>query len=121
MGEWSKDELYKNLTDYGNLVLLSDGEAHPLVCLEAFAAGLGVVVSEWAAANLDIRKSFIDVIPEDKISDIEYVEDTIRLNREFSVYNRDTIREYARSFDWVNVVDKHYVPVIKQLVAARNL
>ena len=121
LGEWSKDELYKNLTDYGNLVLLSDGEAHPLVCLEAFAAGLGVVVSEWAAANLDIRKSFITVIPEDKISDIEYVEDTIRLNREFSVYNRDTIREYARSFDWVNVIDKHYVPVIEQLVAERSL
>ncbi len=121
LGEWSKEQLHKNLTDYGNLVLLSDGEAHPLVCLEAFAAGLGVVVSEWAAANLDIRKSFIDVIPEDKISDIEYVEDTIRLNREFSVYNRDTIREYARSFDWVNVIDKHYIPVIEQLVAARNL
>ena len=121
LGEWSKEQLHQNLTNYGNLVLLSDGEAHPLVCLEAFAAGLGVVVSEWAAANLDIRKSFIDVIPEDKISDIEYVEDTIRLNREFSVYNRDTIREYARSFDWVNVIDKHYIPVIEQLVAARNL
>ena len=49
--EWSKDKLYNELTDYGNLVLLSDGEAHPLVCLEAFAAGLGVVVSEWAAQS----------------------------------------------------------------------
>ena len=63
LGEWSKEDLYNNLTHYGNLVLLSDGEAHPLVCLEAFAAGLGVVVSEWAAANLDVRKSFITVIP----------------------------------------------------------
>ena len=45
LGEWSKDTLYTHLTEYGNLVLLSDGEAHPLVCLEAFAAGLGVVVS----------------------------------------------------------------------------
>ena len=95
LGEWSKDELYKNLTDYGNLVLLSDGEAHPLVCLEAFAAGLGVVVSEWAAANLDIRKSFITVIPEDKISDIEYVESEIIRSREYCVYNREEIREYG--------------------------
>ena len=59
--EWSKDKLYNELTDYGNLVLLSDGEAHPLVCLEAFA-GLGVVVSEWAASNLDVSKDFITVI-----------------------------------------------------------
>ena len=42
LGEWSKKYLYENLTHYGNLVLLSDGEAHPLVCMEAFAAGLGV-------------------------------------------------------------------------------
>ena len=34
LGEWSKEVLFKNLTDYGNLVLLSDGEAHPLVCME---------------------------------------------------------------------------------------
>ena len=121
LGEWSKEELYKNLTEYGNLVLLSDGEAHPLVCLEAFAAGLGVVVSEWAAANLDIRRSFIDVIPEDKISDIEYVEDTIRLNREFSVHNRDTIREYGREFEWTNVIENHYLPVVEKLIEASKL
>ena len=27
LGEWSKEFLYNNLTEYGNLVLLSDGEA----------------------------------------------------------------------------------------------
>jgi glycosyltransferase involved in cell wall biosynthesis len=55
LGEWSKDILHKELTQYGNLVLLSDGEAHPLVCMEAIAAGLGVVVTEWGRANLEIR------------------------------------------------------------------
>ena len=34
LGEWTKDQLYKELTDYGNLVLLSDGEAHSLVIME---------------------------------------------------------------------------------------
>ena len=121
LGEWSKEDLHKNLTYYGNLVLLSDGEAHPLVCLEAFAAGLGVVVSEWAAANLDTTKKFIDVIPEDKISDIEYVEDTIRLNREFSIHNRDEIREYGREFEWTNVIKNHYLPVVERLVGASKL
>ena len=52
LGEWSKETLHNSLTEYGNLVLLSDGEAHPLVCMEAFAAGLGVVVTEWGKANL---------------------------------------------------------------------
>ena len=118
LGEWSKEELYKNLTEYGNLVLLSDGEAHPLVCLEAFAAGLGVVVSEWAAANLDVRKSFITVIPEDKISDIRYVEDHIISNRSYSIAHRDEIREYGREFEWTNVIENHYLPVVEKLVDA---
>ena len=116
LGEWSKEDLYKNLTEYGNLVLLSDGEAHPLVCLEAFAAGLGVVVSEWAAANLDIRKSFISVIPEDKISNIKYVEEEVVKNREYSIAHRDEILEYGKEFDWVNVIENHYLPVVEKLV-----
>jgi len=116
LGEWSKDVLYNYLTEYGNLILLSDGEAHPLVCLEAFAAGLGVVVSQWAAANLDIRRSFITVIPEDKISDIKYVEEHIIANREYSVEHRDEIREYAKSFEWANVVEKYYVPTMEKII-----
>ena len=121
LGEWSKEQLHKNLTEYGNLVLLSDGEAHPLVCLEAFSAGLGVVVSEWASANLDIRKSFITVIPEDKISDIRYVEDAIISNRSYSIANRAEIREYAREFEWTNVIENHYLPVVEKLVSAFKL
>ena len=61
LGEWSKKYLYQNLTHYGNLVLLSDGEAHPLVCMEAFAAGLGVVVTEWGKANLDTNKNLLQL------------------------------------------------------------
>ena len=121
LGEWSKDTLYTHLTEYGNLVLLSDGEAHPLVCLEAFASGLGVVVSQWAAANLDIRKSFITVIPEDKISDIKYVEEQIIANRNYSTENRDEIREYALTFDWKNVMENYYLPVVEKIVSLRNL
>ena len=121
LGEWRRQDVGTYLTNYGNLVLLSDGEAHPLVCLEAFAAGLGVVVSQWAAANLDIRKSFITVIPEDKISDIKYVEEQIIANREYSTENRDEIREYALTFDWKNVMENYYLPVVERIVGERNL
>ena len=95
LGEWTKDQLYKELTDYGNLVLLSDGEAHSLVIMEAFAAGLGVVISEYARANLDLDKKFITLIPEKKIKDIDYVEGQIIRNREYSIKHRDEIREYG--------------------------
>ena len=118
LGEWSKETLYNDLTKYGNLVLLSDGEAHPLVCLEAFAAGLGVVISQWAAANLDVNKDFITVIPEDKIEDVEFIDGEILRNRYYSVNNRPEILEYAKQFDWVKVIEKYYIPAIEKIISA---
>jgi len=116
LGEWSKDVLYEDLTDYGNLVLLSDGEAHPLVCMEALAAGLGVVVCEWGKANLDTNKEFITVIPEAKINDLKYVEDAIIKNREYSISHREEILEYSKEFEWTNVIEKYYLPSAKTIV-----
>ena len=116
LGEWSKEYLYDNLTNYANLVLLSDGEAHPLVCLEAFASGLGVVISEWATANLDISKNFITVIPEEKITDVDYVEQKIVENRSYSIKNREEIFEYSRLFDWEQILNTHYIPNITKLI-----
>ena len=117
LGEWSEETLYNDLTKYGNLVLLSDGEAHPLVCLEAFAAGLGVIVSQWAAANLDTSKDFISVIPEDKINDMEFIDGELVRNRYYSVNHRPEIREYAVSFSWTKVVEKYYVPAMEKIIA----
>ncbi len=116
LGEWQKEVLYQNLTDYGNLVLLSDGEAHPLVCMEAFAAGLGVVVSEWATANLDLDREFISVVPEDKIQDILFVEEVIVKNREYSIEHRQEILDYAKEFEWCTILKKHYLPNIEKIV-----
>ena len=117
LGEWSKDKLFNELTEYGNLVLLSDGEAHPLVCMEALAAGLGVVVCEWGKANLDTDKEFITIIPENKINDVDYVEQKIIENREYSVQHRDEIREYGLTFDWKNVLAEHYIPAVEEVIA----
>ena len=116
LGEWSKETLYNNLTEYGNLVLLSDGEAHPLVCMEAFAAGLGVVVTEWGKANLDSTKEFITVIPEKHINDIEFVEYEIVKNRKYSIDHRDEILSYAQTFDWVNIIKNFYLPNVDEVL-----
>jgi len=119
LGEWSKEQLYKELTDYGNLVLLSDGEAHSLVIMEAFAAGLGVVISEYARANLDLDKKFITLIPEKKIKDIDYVEGQIIRNREYSIKHRDEIREYGKQFAWKKMLKEHYLPSIEKLITEK--
>lgn len=116
LGEWSKETLYENLTDYGNLVLLSDGEAHPLVCMEALCSGLGLVISQFATANLDTSLEFIDVIPEEKINDVIYVEYIISKNRKYSTDHRTEILEYSKQFDWKNVLANHYIPNVEKII-----
>jgi len=108
IGEWKKDYLYDNLTNYANMVLLSDGEAHSLSCLEGIMAGLGLVISEYTTANLDTSLPFIDVIPEEKITDEEFVRKTIAINRQKSISMRKDIRKYAvDNFSWKVVVEKY--------------
>lgn len=115
LGEWNKTVLHEQLTNYANLVLLSDGEAHPLVCMEAMAAGLGLVISEYATANLDLSLPFIDIIPEIKINDLEYVSKVIADNQKKSVSMRPDIRSYAKeSFSWDKVIKK-YLQIIDLL------
>jgi glycosyltransferase involved in cell wall biosynthesis len=113
LGEWTKDILYNNLSCYGNLILLSDGEADPLVVKEALICGLGVVVSECASANLDLSQEFITVIPTNKLTDISYVSDEITKNRKYSIKNRERIRDYGlKLFSWKNIINK-YIQLIQ--------
>ena len=116
LGEWKKETLFENLTEYGNLVLLSDGEAHPLVVAEAFSAGLGVVLSEWATANLDLNRKFISVVPEDMIYNTKYIEHKITQNREYSIHNRQEILDYAKEFEWTRILTDYYLPNIEKVI-----
>jgi glycosyltransferase involved in cell wall biosynthesis len=108
LGEWNKETLYENTTNYANLILLSEGEADPLVTKEALMAGLGLVLSECACANLDRNRPFITVIPNDKLEDLDYVNKAIIENRQSSIEYRENIRDYAiAQFAWSNVIDKY--------------
>jgi len=114
-GEQSKQDIMDNLTSYANMVLLSSGEAHPFVCLEGMAAGLGLVLSEQSTANLDLSQPFITVIPDDKLEDISYLKDKIQENRKISISMRNEIREYCRTnFDWSSII-KQYKEIINKL------
>jgi len=108
IGELTKDQIYSGLTDYANMILLSTGEAHSLSCIEGLAAGLGLVISEFATANLDTDKPFITVIPEEKVHDVDYLREKIEENREASLASRSEIRQYAiDNFDWPNIIKKY--------------
>jgi glycosyltransferase involved in cell wall biosynthesis len=114
LGEWTKDKLYKELSKYSNLVLLSDGEAHPLVCCEALICGLGLVVSEYASGNLDRSLPFIEIIPNDKLHDLDYVSESIRRNQGISNRMRPEIRKYGlANFDWTKLVKKYTETISK--------
>ena len=115
LGMWSKTDVYEKMTDSANLILLSVSEAHPLVCMEALSSGLGLVISEKSAANLDINKKFISIIPESKIGDYNYIKNTIESNRAYSVQNRNEIYEYSQLFDWKEVT-KQYLDIVQSLV-----
>jgi hypothetical protein len=113
LGEWTKDVLYANLTNYANLVLLSDGEADPLVVKEALVAGLGVVVSECAAANLDTSQPFISVVTASQWGNVQLIDSIIDENRKMSIKCRADIRIYSKRFWWSFLVPKYSELVCK--------
>jgi len=109
LGKWARETLYGHLSDYANLVILSKVEVGaPLVVLEALVCGLGVVVSTAASANLDTKLPWITVIPDEKITDVAFVEAEIARNREISLRHREQIREYGiGNFAWEKLVPRY--------------
>lgn len=121
LGIWTREHLYAHLSDYANLVILSRAEsAAPLVVLEALVCGLGVVVSAGAAANLDTRLPWVSVIPEAKITDVEFVAAEIARNREIALRHREQIRAHAiADFSWEKQVFR-YADLCMQLHAEQR-
>ena len=120
LGEWSKSELHENLTRFANLVLLSDGENHSLALLEGLSAGLGLVISEFACSNLDLSMPFIDVVPESKIHDKEYIHSVLKQNAVKSIKLRKEIKEYSKTFLWSNVARNVYLPAVNKVMGKKG-
>lgn len=117
-GEWAREDLCRDLTKYANMVLLSDGEnGTSLAIKEALVVGLGVVISKHSAAELDTSKEFITIIPDDKLDDLQYIQQKINENREYSSAHRSEIREYGmETFSLTKLIDK-YVANIESIIA----
>jgi hypothetical protein len=107
-GEWPREKIQQDLTKYANLLLISEGEADPLVVKEALIAGLGVVVNRSSAENLDITKEYITVIDDDKKDDIEYIREVLEINKIIAKRRRAEIRAYGiENFDIRNECNKY--------------
>lgn len=111
-GELSHEELIKKLVNYGNLILLSNGEADPLVVKEALMAGLPIVINKHSVNDLDTTLPFIDVIPDEKLNDLEYIQMIIEENLKKQNQQKD-IRNYAiTNFSWESLTKKYITNVM---------
>lgn len=109
---WKK----QNLTHFANMVLLSDGEnSTPLATKECLAAGLGVVTTEAAASELDYSKPWISVINDQQAKNEQQLKEIIENNATNSIGYRKEIREYAKRFDWANLIPA-YVNNLKAIL-----
>ena len=112
LGEWSREQIHANLTCYSNLVLISEGEADPLVVKEALIAGLGVVINKSSAENIDPTLDFITIVEDNKINDLGYIQQKLEENKKIAINKRKEIREYGiQHFDISNQVKK-YINII---------
>tara|TARA_B100001094_G_scaffold256181_1_gene255314 strand:+ start:914 stop:1900 length:987 start_codon:yes stop_codon:yes gene_type:complete len=118
LGEMPRNILNQSITNYSNFVLLSEVEnTTPLVVKEALICGLGVVVSEEVSPELDTSKSFIDVIPEDKMTDLSYIRKVIYNNKKHSRQIRREIRKYGiDTFGLENILAYEYLPKLQSLI-----
>lgn len=116
---WNKLQVYDWLTDHAALVLISKSEAAPLVVVEALMAGLDVVVSEVAAANLDRSQPFIHVLDERTITNPLLLE--LALKKVLArTKDRQAVRAYAEQhFDWA-VLTKNYLTACYRLLRPKT-
>jgi hypothetical protein len=115
LGEWSRNKIHEHLTDYTNLLLISEGEADPLVVKEALIAGLGIVVNKSSAENLDKTLDFITIIEDNKIDDLEYIKQKLIENKQISGSQRKTIREYGITQFDISIEVKKYMEIVENL------
>ena len=72
---------------------------------------------EEVAVELDTNRTFIDVIPENKIKDIEYIQDVVNTNKRLSRQIRREIRRYGiDTFGLENILAYEYIPKLKSLL-----
>jgi hypothetical protein len=100
-GHWTREQMYKRLTEYPCLVLLSKAEGHPLVIGEALAAGCAILCNEVSAANLPRDVPWIRIVPDSILNTPEALTQAVLELCKVGCEYRSQIREWAvRHLDW---------------------
>lgn len=116
LGQWSRDQVHRDLTDYACLALLSDGEGHAGVVSEALAAGLSLVLSPEASHNLDLTRKWIYIVDRDKGDLGDIMAHAVAENHQY----RQEIRCYCeQNFDW-GVILPQYIRILEQVAAKKQ-
>jgi hypothetical protein len=105
-GSWTRDQVYGELTHYGNLLLCSEGEADPLVVKEALVCGLGIVVNRTSSKNIE-SCAFITIIEDNQMDNLVWIQQKMDENRAYAVNHRDEIREYGKRFSMEHTLKKY--------------
>jgi len=103
---YSDEDLLENLSDHPNIILLSEAEIDPKIIKQSLCLGLGVVMSENVNCDLDLNNSFISIISNNKLDDINYIKHIIEQNKLFSLNCREEIKNYGCYFSWEYIVEK---------------
>jgi hypothetical protein len=120
-GEYDRQKLNEEITKYTNFILLSKVEnTTPLAVKEALICGLGVVVTDIVAQELDLDKEFITVLSQEQVNDLDYLKNSIANNKLISLNRRREIREYGiNNFDYKNIILNQYVPALQKLLSQK--
>jgi len=117
-GEVPRDFLNREISKYSNFILISSVEnTTPLAVKEALICGLGVVVSESVAYELDEKLEFVSVIKERDIGNIDYIKEVVVNNKKIATKRRGEIREYGvETFGLEAILVDSYISKIEGLL-----
>lgn len=116
IGEWSREQVQNELTEYACLVLLSDGEGHAAVVSEAMAAGLSLVLSPEASHNLDMTKPWIYIVDREHSDLGDVIHRAVCENPGY----RSEIRRYCEmNFDW-SVILPNYIAILEKIAGKES-
>lgn len=114
LGIWDRQTVFKKLTEYSCLILLSDSEASPLVTVEAMASGLSLVLSESASANMP-NENFIKILPDNE-NNFEKIANCINNTIKNNEIERDKIRQTANKYFDEKIIINEYINFINEFI-----
>jgi glycosyltransferase involved in cell wall biosynthesis len=115
IGSWTREQVRTELTHYSSLILLSDGEAAPMVAIEALASGVSLVISQTASANINPTLPFVKIVPNNIEGTmlVKILKESIAQN----AFHREAIRQYAEKFFDFPVILEEYLTIIENFAS----